>query len=236
MAIQITNGFRLGPPTIITNGLVLNLDAGNVSSYPGSGTTWTDLSGNGNNGTLTNGPTFDSGNGGAIVTDGTDDYITLGSSFAATGQGTISFWIKLTNTIETGYLGNQRPWGKNANFECRWGGNAVSEDNRKLNVDINGTQNLISIQNTWLNSVWYNIAVTYNQGTNSSVLYIQGVQNVTGTSGNPSVLTGNFNIMATNNATGFVNGRIASFLVYGRALNETEILQNYNATKGRFGL
>ena len=63
-------------PNIVTDGLVLCLDAANKRSYPGTGTTWTDRSANGNNGTLTNGPTFDSANGGSIVFDGTNDYVT----------------------------------------------------------------------------------------------------------------------------------------------------------------
>ena len=67
-------------PNIVEDGLVLALDAGNTKSYPGSGTTWTDLSGKGNNGTLTNGPTFDSGNGGAIFFDGGNDYVTTGNT------------------------------------------------------------------------------------------------------------------------------------------------------------
>jgi len=220
---------------IVTNGLVLALDAADRNSYVSGSTTWNDVSGNSNSGSLVNGPTFDSANGGAIVTDGTNDYITLGSSFAGTSAGTISFWIKLTNTIEAGYAGNQRPWGKNGDFESRWGGGTAVE-NRKLIIDINGTGNLVSTQDTWLNSLWYNIAITYNSGTNSSVLYVQSVQNATGTSGNPSALAGNFNIMATASATGFVNGRIANFLVYNRSLSSTEILQNYNATKSRFNL
>ena len=61
-----------GGPNVIDNGLVLSLDAGNVKSYPGSGTIWYDKSGNNNNGTLTNGPTF---SGGSIVFDGVDDYV-----------------------------------------------------------------------------------------------------------------------------------------------------------------
>jgi hypothetical protein len=67
-----------GTPPIVTNGLVLNLDCGNRLSYPTSGTTWTDLSGNNNNGTLTNGPTFNPNNLGSIVFDGVDDYVSVG--------------------------------------------------------------------------------------------------------------------------------------------------------------
>ena len=221
---------------IVTSGLRLYLDAGITASYPGTGITWTDLSGNGVNGTLINGPTFSSADGGSIVCDGTNDYITLGSSFSGTSAGTISFWIKLTNTITTGYALNQRPWGKNGNFECRWGGFASSSDNQKLATDINGVVNLHSVQNVWLNTIWYNIAITYNSSTNSSKLFVQSIENVTGTAGDPSALTGNFNIMATSNATGPVNGRIAQFLVYNRVLSNAEILQNYDALKSRFGL
>ena len=66
-------------PNIITDGLVLYLDAANTKSYPGSGTTWRDLSKSQLNGTLTNGPTFNSSNGGSIVFDGVDDYVNLGN-------------------------------------------------------------------------------------------------------------------------------------------------------------
>ena len=69
----------LNGPGIITSGLISALDAADRNSYPGSGTTWTDISGNNNNGTLTNGPTFSSTNGGAIVLDGADDYINTGT-------------------------------------------------------------------------------------------------------------------------------------------------------------
>jgi hypothetical protein len=223
-------------PKIVTQGLVLALDAASKNSYPGSGTLWTDLSGNSNNGTLVNAPTFDSSNAGNITFNGTNQYVTLGSTLAGTAAGTISFWIKLTSTITTGYAGNQRPWGKNVDFECRWGGNGVAADNQKLNVDINGTQNLISTQNIWLNTIWYNIAIVYNSGTNSSVLYVQGIQDAIGTAANPSGLTGTFNIAATTNATGFVDGKIANFLIYNRALSATEVAQNYNAQKSRFNL
>ena len=75
MATEYANG------KIVTNGLVLSLDAADRNSYPGTGTTWRDMSGNGNNGTLTDGPTFNSNNGGSIVFDGTNDYVALTPSF-----------------------------------------------------------------------------------------------------------------------------------------------------------
>ena len=82
---------------IITDGLVLYVDAGNTDSYPGSGTTWTDISTNSNNGTLTNGPTFDSGDGGSIVFDGTDDYVDFGNILnIGTGDASFTGWAKRT--------------------------------------------------------------------------------------------------------------------------------------------
>jgi uncharacterized delta-60 repeat protein len=79
-------------PRIVTDGLVLALDAANPKSYPGSGTTWTDLSGNGNTGTLTNGPTYSSANGGSIAFDGVDDYSALTSNYTLSAGWTLSFW------------------------------------------------------------------------------------------------------------------------------------------------
>ena len=222
-------------PKLITDGLVLCLDAANPKSYGGSGTTWTDLSGRGNTGTLVNGVGYSSANNGSLSFDGVDDYVTLGSSLSATAQGTISFWIKLTNTITSGYVGNQRPWGKNLDFECRWGGNGDIRD-RSLVFDINAALSLVSIQNTWMNTVWYNASMVYNSSTNYSALYIQGSLDATGTAGNPSGLTGTFNIGATFSTAGLVNGNISNFSIYNRALSAAEVKQNYNATKSRYGL
>jgi hypothetical protein len=99
-------------PNTVTNGLVLYLDAGNTNSYPGTGTSWRDISGNSNNGTLTNGPTFNSANLGSIVLDGTDDYVNCGnnSSINITGTGlTLSAWVyrtALNSNIDIQYENN----------------------------------------------------------------------------------------------------------------------------------
>jgi len=223
----------IGGPNIVEDGLVLALDAANVKSYPGSGTNWTDLSGNGNNGTLTNGPTFDSANLGSISFDGVDDYIDMGDKFN-TLTGTISFWIKLTNSISVPSSQNQRPWGKNGNFESRWGGGNTTSNASLIN-DIGASNSTQTVQNEWLNTVWYNIATTYDESTNTSKIYVQGVLNATGTAGNVTGLTGNFNI-GRSSTGGYIDGKISNFLIYDRVLLSTEVLQNYNATKGRFGL
>ena len=222
-------------PSIVMDGLALYLDAANTKSYPGTGTAWTDLSGLGNNGTLVNSPTYSSANSGSFLFNGTNQYVTLGSSLSGTLAGTISFWIKLTNTITTGYAGNQRPWGKNADFECRWGGTGGTPD-RSLATDIGGILSLVSVQNTWLNTVWYNITIVYNGATNSSALYVQAVLDATATAGNVTGLAGDWNIGATFNASGLLNGQISQFSIYNRALSATEVVQNFNAIRGRFGI
>ena len=111
-------------PRIVTDGLVLALDAGNPKSYPGSGTTWTDLSGNGNNGTLTNGPTYSSANGGSIVFDGVDDYAEITDSsnnFDLGGiDATLEFWIYIPSTsgadVIIGKGGNTTNWNLSDGF------------------------------------------------------------------------------------------------------------------------
>ena len=85
----------VGPPVLVSAGLVLNLDAGNSSSYIGSGNNWNDLSGNNNTGTLTNGPIFNSANGGSIVFDGIDDVISFGNILnMGLNSWTMSCWVK----------------------------------------------------------------------------------------------------------------------------------------------
>jgi hypothetical protein len=96
---------------IVTSGLVMNLDAGFTPSYPRQGTTWYDVSGNDYNGALTNGPTFNSANGGSIVFDGVDDYANNSNPSSLQNQNlTVSMWIKpstATNEITT--LAKRKP-------------------------------------------------------------------------------------------------------------------------------
>ena len=95
--ITITGGITINGSPPVTAGLVLNLDAGNAASYPGSGTTWTDLSGNGRNGTLTGGPTYSSADGGSIVFDGTNDFVQCSGSLTATAA-TFVIWMRRNGT------------------------------------------------------------------------------------------------------------------------------------------
>jgi hypothetical protein len=237
-------GFGRGfsPPlaTIVTTGLILNLDAGNIASYPGSGTTWTDLSGNGNNGTLVNGPTYSSESGGKITFNGTNNYVNMGDKFNI-DEGTIDFWFKPNVTINpttAASPANYRPFGKTDSFEARFnnvlqglGGYGI------FGADFGQpTASLISTQNTWTNGVWYNMVFSWKVSTNNSQFYVQSVLDSTGTSATLAGNSGNFAIAASRGgASGFVPMDLATFRIYNIQLSSTQITQNFNVLKGRFG-
>ena len=219
-------------PRIIQDGLVLYLDAANTKSYPTTGTTWSDLSRRGNNGTLTNGPTFNSLNGGGIVFDGVDDYVSCGNnSNLQIEQGTISAWVKTTSPGAgfRGIITKQDNYGLFAN-------NSVL-----VTYDWGNTQ----IRSTGINiadGTWKNIAMSFttNTGTpsNNAIIYLNGSAILTTTikQSNNTVEVQLARGGVSAGSTQLLNGNISTGLVYNRALSATEVLQNYNATKSRFGL
>jgi hypothetical protein len=223
-------------PKIVTNGLILCLDAANRKSYPGSGTTWFDLSGNGNNGTLVSGVTFNTEGNGTMVFDGTSQYVDMGDKFNLATQ-TISFWMKLNTSISVPSSQNQRPWGKSTDLEARWGGGTTTANaSLVFDLGIASPINLTSTQNLWNNSVWYNVSVNWNTTSNISQVYVQGILNATGTA-NPGITSqaGNFNI-GRSGTRGYLAGRISQFTIYNRVLSASEVQQNFQATRGRYGL
>ena len=215
-------------PKIVTDGLVLYLDAANNRSYPGSGTTWVDLSRGNNNGTLTNGPTFNSANGGSIVFDGTNDFINCGNSAnLQITVGSIAAWVK-TSTPGNSFrsiIAKQSAWGlfiaDNILVTYDWGNSST----RSTGINI--------ADNTW-KYVTLTFTETLGTPSNNAIVYLNGnaVLTTTVKNSNQSV---NVQI-AEANASQFLNGNIAAASVYNRVLSQTEITQNYNATKTRFGL
>ena len=218
-------------PKIITDGLVFAVDAADKNSYPGSGTTWSDLAGS-NVGTLTNGPTFDPGNGGSFDFDGTDDIAesSIDPSVFSTGYDayTISYWLKYDSlggypTVFELRLGtsNNNQWTDyiNGNRLYAYPGSAVQLSNSSLSVD-----------------TWYNLCVTISQGSgNVFSTYINGELDKTG-SWNKNHGTPTKYRIAGNNASRRFNGRISIISYYNLTLSASEVLQNYNALKGRFNL
>jgi hypothetical protein len=216
-------------PSIVTDGLVLNLDAGFVSSYPRSGTTWTDLSSSGNTGTLINGPTFSSGNGGSIVFDGVNDYVestpiqptffTLSSWFKSTGQASL-----LANG---GLLANST---NRINYFL-----AYNWENESVNFLVQDNTGPLTVLNIFRNTI-YNVVGIYNG--QQRLIYINGVlagsQNWTTSPIYTSLVNTQIGRLGFGSFTRNFNGNIYQTSIYNRALTADEILQNYYAGLQRF--
>jgi hypothetical protein len=217
---------------IVIDGIVLNVDAAQFRSYPGSGTSWTDLSGGGNNGTLTNGPTFNSENGGAIVFDGTNDYtiVTHNTNLNASLAMTLSVWIRITS-----FVANMAIFGKGTQVIGSGGYDFRIDSNNELNlVKYNIVDQRITLSNALITNTWYNIVAV--QSSTKVDYYVNG--NNVGTFSNSSAYqtnTAEFRV-ARNRATIYTPSNISNIMFYNRTLTVAEILQNYNALKSRYGL
>ncbi len=218
-------------PTIVTNGLVLYLDAANNKSYPGSGTSCKDLSGNGYTGTLNLGVSFSTDNRGEFVFDGTDDYISVPSmyNFATTNQLTVIVWAKSTPATwnDYGFLASKRDqfvMHPTISFRdvCCY-----------VNTTTGGWQATCFTPSNI--QVYNQYCMTYNAGT--LITYLNGAYASNAAVGATLTSdTGELNIGKDDGINRYLNGRIALAQFYNRAISPAEILQNYNATKTRFGL
>jgi len=230
-------------PYIVTNGLVLALDAADRNSYVSGSTTWTDLSGNSYNGILTNGPTFDSGSGGSIVFDGTNDYVTGSSTTTfnlSTNQNyTVCAWINpnFTDASTSTYavFNYTGPGSTFLRTYIRWEGTSLG-----FYVDTadNGGGSAWRFKPTFAANTW-NYLCFVHTSANTVQFYFNGVLY------SPVVLFTNSKTGVTNFPVTigygsvnsyYWNGKIATTSVYNRALSATEITQNYNAQKSRFNL
>ena len=221
-------------PKMVTDGLVLSLDAANTKSYPKSGTTWTDLSGNSNTGTLTNGPTFSAGNMGGIVFDGVDDYIsgTNNSSLQLLNDLTIGAWVKLGS----GGNASQGIFEKMININYSGYGITRQDDYFKFWTASGGTYAYTNSNITYSSgNNWYYVVGRRMAGNNrlfiNSILQTDSQSPPLSDSGEVYVIGRYY----SNIANYYFVGNIAQTSLYNRALTDAEILQNYNATKTRFG-
>ena len=216
---------------IVQDGLVLNLDAGVDKSYPRNGTTWYDLAGS-NNGTLTNGPTFDRDNGGGIVFDGSNDRVDIGVTPATlVGDGnpaTISAWFYPSTTNQRMIFGQGtlsrfyiEQYNRNGSLIAHWG--------------FGDSQNSATSQAFINTNTWYHYTATYDGSIAKG--YLNGINTDTTSIGGSKTYGGSLSVGSWGPSGGFYfSGRISTVNVYNRDLSSTEVLQNYNATKGRFGL
>ena len=229
--ITITGGITINGSPPVTAGLVLNLDAGNAASYPGSGTTWTDLSGNGRNGTLTGGPTYSSADGGSIVFDGTNDFVQCSGSLTATAA-TFVIWMRRNGTQDD------------------YDGIIYSRSANATGLSFFGTTNKISY--TWNNAVdtytwdsgltipdltWCMIAVSVTSTAATAYLCQSGgITSATNTVNHTSTVLDDVKLAQDDLGGRFFNGRISVAMIYDRALSAGEITQNFNALRSRYGL
>lgn len=223
-------------PNIVKEGLVLYLDAASGTSYSpyNSGTTWKDISGNNNNGTLTNGPVYSTANGGSFIFDGVDDYADLGNIlFTNITNTTLDLWFN----VQT-FTGNRAIFTKGAQgagSDTTWASWIISGTTqiRIRFFNSSNASNFVSTLNLTSN-VWYNMVVTYDNS--NIILYNNGSLVETVLLAGP-LKNCTHPIRIANDLYGNTcNMTCSGFKIYNRTLSSTEILQNYNSTKGRFGL
>lgn len=215
-------------PKIVTNGLVLCLDAANRKSYPGSGTTWFDLGKNFRNGTFNNGTTFSSVNNGTIVFDGVDDFIELSNWGILTGNASYTYDLFFQ---------------KRSNVDSNWVSYGTRSNNSMNQVGIfNNTIGILNYANDTtiaaseiLNNVWYQMTATHD-GTTTKLYFnaiLRNQKSTTYTFGSTNLFLGR---AAGAGTTYNAPISLSSLKIYDRALSAAEIQQNFNAIRGRYGI
>ena len=224
-------------PNVVEDGLVLALDAGNTQSYLGSGTTWTDLSGKGNTGTLTGGPTFDNGNGGSIVFDGSDDYITFSSSSSfgfGTGDFTVELFIR-PDVVPSTHMGLCASLNTGTPVGFYFGADSLGYISFSFNDVSTSAINGNSTDIKWAANVWQHIVLRRESG--DVMIFLDGSQIGTTKTNTADLGTSDSFIIGrifTNISMYYFDGKISNLKLYSKALTTSEIEQNYNALKGRY--
>jgi len=219
----------------VTSGAILALDAADRNSYPGSGTAWTDLSGQKNDGALTNGPTYSNSNGGNIVFDGTNDCVIVRGNalILSTVAYTKIVWFYTTNFS---YYNNLISGG-NATQHAFWLAGSTY-----LNAGHNGSWSTVVGTTVLSVNTWYHGAVTFN-ATTGWALYLNGtLQSINAstttflTNGGGAATAGEILLGSYTTGVSTLGGGISVAHVYNRALSSAEISQNFNASRARFGI
>ena len=229
--ILMSTLFKSQTVSVYTTGLQLYLDAGNASSYPGSGTTWTDLSNNNRTGTLTNGPTYSATNGGSIVFDGTNDYVQCTGSLTVTAA-TFVTWIRRN--------GNQGQY--DGILFSRGTTNTTGMDfqvSNQIGYTWNDAGNTYGWQSGLVvpNLTWCMIAVSVTSTSATAYLcQTGGTTTATNTVNHSSSLIDDIKIARDEFSTRYFNGNIAIAQLYNVALSAAQVSQNFEADRARFGV
>jgi hypothetical protein len=223
---------------IVTDGLVLCLDAANPKSYPRSGTTWTDLSGLGNHGTLVNGPTYSATNAGGIVFDGANDYVDVAhnSSIDLPTAWTLAAWIyRGASGVQHSIL-EKYDWSNGkGGYSMRITATNILQAGITISLGGLSVNSILTISP----SQWYYVVSTYSSSTTNVSIYINGALNNSSSSITGTVFpsTMSLKVGARGNDAGTpLNGKIANAQIYNRALSADEVRQNFNASRGRYGI
>jgi hypothetical protein len=211
-------------PVVVTDNLVVNLDAGNTDSYPGTGTTWTNLVDD-TDYTISNGA-FDSGNGGSIVFNGTSTFVPIGTPLSAGTDFTKEAWVN-ADVVTAG--------GRNILSSAS---NVFWNNGSTLSGGVGGTFNHVT-SSSFPATVWRHVVLTFDDAVNTMRLYINGVQVSQNTGVTQSYISQTERIGAHffgGNPVSFWDGKIAEVRVYTEALAAEDVLANYNNTKTRYGL
>jgi hypothetical protein len=248
----VTTGKSAFQPNIVTNGLVLNLDAINPNSYPQSGTIWYDTSGNNNNGTLTNGTSWTpNGAQTSFSFDGVDDYVVNNTlTSLITSQLTLSVWFFATDVSTDNFIiSSENSTTNNSRFVLFQ--DKVAFISGRINTysfipgnnNITGSIRMDFASNSEVLNQWVNITCTFIANNSTGIRgYKNGIEDpnspVNASTVDPLSNNEPLYIGARNPITDqrFFDGRIGTVQIYNRALTAQEVLQNYNALKSRFGL
>jgi hypothetical protein len=233
-------------PNIVKEGLVLYLDAASGTSYSPytSGTTWRDISGNGNNAFFTNGASYSTSNGGVVALDGANDFVTL-NSFAIpnnNGQLSINMWINIPASPGSNLATLYGDGSQSNNIGYLWSYLLVHDITYQYATNSVGRQNIV-LSNYMLNSynMWVNYCIVIDYTALTFAAYKNGVSFSTGgLSAAASFPTANRTryIGAYSGGGGLflLSGLVGPFMMYAKTLSAQEVLQNYNSVKSRFGL
>jgi hypothetical protein len=220
------------------------LDASNTKSYVSGSTTWNDVSRSRNDGTLINGPTFNSANGGSIVFDGTNDYVKGNDTFSvlnSTNKSSLSMWVNVTDLLSNRILFHIPRDLTASNSQVL----IFLRTTGVLDISVNTTGTFCrSISGSVTSNIWTNININFDLSQASSANrirpYVNGVDVFSVANNPPSTFpTSTGEYWLGEEANGYLvpfKGNISNLILYNRVLTTSEVLQNYNATKSRFGL
>jgi hypothetical protein len=241
-ATEISQNYYGAP--IVTSGLIMSFDGGNLVSYPVTGTSIYDLSVSAYSGTLVNGPTYSVSGGGSLLYDGSNDYVTLPSSLSSlsgTSGASLSMWIKLDSGSNTsgqaGLIQLSSYNNSNGNLYFFTDASRVGG----IWLDIFRTDRVFTgdWQPTFNGTNWHNLTVTCQSGSNGWKMYLN--ENLAFQTTGPSVVSVDVSLfggfrLGQNSTSRQLKGRIAICNIYNRVLSTNEVVQNFNAYRNRFGL